>query len=166
MTGRRDSSMENSMRLRLDKRTLAFIFIFLIGLSILLYPLVSSTWNQILANRLMGNYDDTVEYLYEGLDFSIAEVKYNEISIISNPDSGKVFDIIYWNLNVTPEQEQYDYELYYHKFSSYYGKLETYFFSDSSSVKLESNTEIIFGGSHETYDSYFNFVIQNEDYNS
>ena len=116
--------------------------------------------------KLTEDYDDTVEYLYEGLDFSIAEVKYNEISIISNPDSGKVFDIIYWNLNVTPEQEQYDYELYYHKFSSYYGKLETYFFSDSSSVKLESNTEIIFGGSHETYDSYFNFVIQNEDYNS
>lgn len=59
--GHRDSSMENSMRLRLDKRTLAFIFIFLIGLSILLYPLVSNTWNQILANKMMINYDSTVE---------------------------------------------------------------------------------------------------------
>ena len=51
------------MRFRLDKRILAFIFIFLIGLSILLYPLVSSTWNQILANRMMGNYDNIVESL-------------------------------------------------------------------------------------------------------
>ena len=48
------------MRLKLDKRTLAFIFIFLIGLSILLYPLVSSTWNQMFANRLMRNYDNSV----------------------------------------------------------------------------------------------------------
>ena len=52
--------MENPMRFRLDKRTLAFIFIFLIGLSILLYPLVSSTWNQLLANRMMGEYDGTL----------------------------------------------------------------------------------------------------------
>lgn len=51
------------MRFKLDKRTLAFIFIFLIGLSILLYPLVSSTWNQIIANKSMGRYDDTVESL-------------------------------------------------------------------------------------------------------
>ncbi|MBP3895897.1 MAG: class C sortase [Mogibacterium sp.] len=48
------------MRLRLDKRTLAFIFIFLIGLSILLYPLVSSTWNQHIANMVMSDYDDSV----------------------------------------------------------------------------------------------------------
>ena len=48
------------MRFRLDKRTLAFIFIFLIGLSILLYPLVSSTWNQMIANKMMGGYDETV----------------------------------------------------------------------------------------------------------
>ena len=53
------------MRFKLDKRTLAFIFIFLIGLSILLYPLVSSTWNQLLANRLMGNYDETIAELPE-----------------------------------------------------------------------------------------------------
>ena len=80
MAGRRDSSMENSMRLRPDKRTLAFIFIFLIGLSILLYPLVSSTWNQILANRLMGNYDDTVEKMSEEtLDDMIAAARgYND----------------------------------------------------------------------------------------
>lgn len=51
------------MRFRLDKRTLAFIFIFLIGLSILLYPLVSSTWNQLLANRMMSKYDETVASL-------------------------------------------------------------------------------------------------------
>ena len=63
MAGCRGSSMENSMRFRPDKRTLAFIIIFLIGLSILLYPLVSSTWNQILANRLMGDYDDAVRDL-------------------------------------------------------------------------------------------------------
>lgn len=62
-SGHRDSSMENLMRLRLDKRTLAFIFIFLIGLSILLYPLVSSTWNQHLANRMMGSYDNTIAEL-------------------------------------------------------------------------------------------------------
>lgn len=61
--GHRGSSMENPMKLRLDKRTLAFIFIFLIGLSILLYPLVSSTWNQIIANISMGNYDEVVENL-------------------------------------------------------------------------------------------------------
>lgn len=48
------------MRFRLDKRILAFIFIFLIGLSILLYPLVSSTWNQILANQSMNYYDNVV----------------------------------------------------------------------------------------------------------
>lgn len=51
------------MRFRLDKRTLAFIFIFLIGLSILLYPLVSSTWNQMLANKIMSKYDETVASL-------------------------------------------------------------------------------------------------------
>ena len=78
--GHRDSSMENSMRLRLDKRTLAFIFIFLIGLSILLYPLVSSTWNQILANQMMRNYDDTVaETPKKDLEDSLkAARKYNE----------------------------------------------------------------------------------------
>ena len=80
MAGRRDSSMENSMRLRPDKRTLAFIFIFLIGLSILLYPLVSSTWNQMLANRLMGDYDDTVRDLPdETLDDMLAAAReYND----------------------------------------------------------------------------------------
>lgn len=51
------------MRFRLDKRTLAFIFIFLIGLSILLYPLVSSTWNQIIANKSIGDYDAVAENL-------------------------------------------------------------------------------------------------------
>ena len=65
--------MENSMRLRPDKRTLLFIFIFLIGLSILLYPLVSSTWNQMIADRTIGKYDETVanrdpEALNEMLD--------------------------------------------------------------------------------------------------
>ena len=48
------------MRFKLDKRTLAFVFIFLIGLSILLYPVVSSTWNQIIANRTIGDYDEAV----------------------------------------------------------------------------------------------------------
>ena len=48
------------MRLKLNKRTLAFVFIFLIGLSILLYPVVSSTWNQIIANQSIGNYDSTI----------------------------------------------------------------------------------------------------------
>lgn len=52
--------MENSMRLKIDKRTLAFVFIFLIGLSILLYPVVSSTWNQYLANQLISNYDNEI----------------------------------------------------------------------------------------------------------
>lgn len=51
------------MRFKLDKRTLAFIFIFLIGLSILLYPLVSSTWNQIIANRSISNYDAVAQEL-------------------------------------------------------------------------------------------------------
>ena len=60
LSGHRDSSMENPMRIRLNKRTLAFMLIFLVGLSILLYPLISSTWNQILANRTMNNFDDTV----------------------------------------------------------------------------------------------------------
>ena len=48
------------MRLKLDKRTIAFIIIFLVGLSILLYPLISSTWNQHLANKMMSSYDDVV----------------------------------------------------------------------------------------------------------
>ena len=48
------------MRFKLDKRTLAFIFIFLIGLSILLYPLISSTWNQMLANRQINHIDEVV----------------------------------------------------------------------------------------------------------
>ena len=80
MAGCRGSSMENSMRFRPDKRTLAFIIIFLIGLSILLYPLVSSTWNQILANRLMGDYDDTVRDLSdETLDDMLAAAReYND----------------------------------------------------------------------------------------
>ena len=115
--------------------------------------------------KLTEDYDNTEEYLYEGLDFTISEVQYSEISIISNPDSGKVFDIVYWNLNLTPEQEQYNYQLYFHKFISYFGKLETYFFSEYSCYKYENNTEIIFGGSSDTYDTYFNFVIQNEDFN-
>lgn len=59
-SGHRDSGMENPMRFKLDKRTLAFIFIFLIGLSILLYPLVSNTWNQILARRMMSGYDKSI----------------------------------------------------------------------------------------------------------
>ena len=80
MAGCRGSSMENSMRFRPDKRTVAFIIIFLIGLSILLYPLVSSTWNQILANRLMGDYDDTVRDLSdETLDDMLAAAReYND----------------------------------------------------------------------------------------
>ena len=80
MAGCRGSSMENSMRFRPDKRTLAFIIIFIIGLSILLYPLVSSTWNQILANRLMGDYDDTVRDLSdETLDDMLAAAReYND----------------------------------------------------------------------------------------
>jgi len=80
MAGCRGSSMENSMRFRPDKRTLAFIIIFLIGLSILLYPLVSSTWNQILANRLMGDYDDAVRDLPdETLDDMLAAAReYND----------------------------------------------------------------------------------------
>ena len=48
------------MRIRPSKKTIAFAFIFLIGLSILLYPLVSSTWNQMLANRTIGSYNDAV----------------------------------------------------------------------------------------------------------
>ena len=68
------------MRFKLDKRTLAFIFIFLIGLSILLYPLVSSTWNQILANRMMGDYDETVANLpNETLSNMLADARaYND----------------------------------------------------------------------------------------
>lgn len=78
--GRRSSSMENSMRFKLDKRILAFIFIFLIGLSILLYPLVSSTWNQMIANRMMSNYDDTVSNIPDDtLDEMLADARaYNE----------------------------------------------------------------------------------------
>ena len=49
------------MRFKLDKRTLLLVFIFLIGLSILLYPLVSSTWNQIIANMSIGNYEKLVD---------------------------------------------------------------------------------------------------------
>jgi sortase A len=40
---------------------LLLTFIFLIGLSILLYPLVSSTWNQIIQNISIGDYEETVE---------------------------------------------------------------------------------------------------------
>ena len=49
------------MRYKLDKRTIAFVFIFFVGLSILLYPTVSNTWNQYLANKTMRNLDKTVE---------------------------------------------------------------------------------------------------------
>jgi len=45
---------------RLNKRTVGLVFIFLIGLSILLYPVVSSTWNQIIANMIINKYDVTV----------------------------------------------------------------------------------------------------------
>lgn len=115
--------------------------------------------------KLTEDSDNTVEYLYEGLDYTIAEVKFSEISIISNPDSGKVFNVIFWNLKVTPDQQQYDYALYMHKFVSYYGKPVTYFFNDVSSYMLDDNTEIMFGGSSDNYDTYFYLIIQNEDYN-
>lgn len=97
------------MRFRLDKRTLAFIFIFLIGLSILLYPLVSSTWNQYLANSMMGNYDNTVAELPENTlsDMLDAAHEYNDRLLPKAvPDAfsirEKVTDIEYESLlNVT-----------------------------------------------------------------
>ena len=117
------------------------------------------------STKLTEDSDSTVEYLYDGLDFTIAEVDYHEISIISNPNSGQVFDIIFWDLNVTPDREQYDYQLYFHKFTSYFGELDTYYFSDYSSYMYDNNTEVMFGGSADSFDTYFSLVIQNEDYN-
>lgn len=114
--------------------------------------------------KLTEDTDDTVEYLYQGFDITISEVDFHEISIISDADSGQVFDIVFWDLNLTAEREQYDYQIYLHKFTSYYGKLDTYFFSDYSSYIYDNNTEVMFGGSADAYDTYFSLVIQNEDY--
>lgn len=61
--GHRSNSMENPMISRLDKRKLAFILIFLVGLSILLYPLISSTWNQHMANKMISKHDASVAKL-------------------------------------------------------------------------------------------------------
>lgn len=80
LAGHRGSSMENPMRIRLNKRTLAFLLIFLVGLSILLYPLISSTYNQILANRLMDGFDETVSEMDPNqVEDALEEAhKYNE----------------------------------------------------------------------------------------
>lgn len=86
------------MRFKLDKRTLAFIFIFLIGLSILLYPLVSSTWNQIIANRSIGDYDTVIENTTEDKITAMMEAAraYNSKLMPKDvPDAFNIRDNIY-----------------------------------------------------------------------
>ena len=51
------------MRIKPNIRILLFALIFLIGLSILLYPVVSNSWNQYLASKAMKAYDNKVEEL-------------------------------------------------------------------------------------------------------
>lgn len=93
------------MRFKLDIRTLAFVFIFLIGLSILLYPVVSSTWNQYLANRLMNNYDEEIAKIEpEDLKNALEVAKaYNESLLPKEvPDAFSIrenlFDVEYESL--------------------------------------------------------------------
>ena len=86
------------MRLKLNIRTLAFVFIFLIGLSILLYPVVSSAWNQHLANNLISNYDDSVaEMPLEQLNSALETAReYNDKMLPKEvPDAFSIRDNVY-----------------------------------------------------------------------
>lgn len=51
--------MENLMRKK--TKNISLIFLFLIGLSILLYPVISNQWNQYRANKLINKYQDSVK---------------------------------------------------------------------------------------------------------
>lgn len=51
--------MENSMKN--NKKNIGLVLLFLVGLSILLYPTVSSKWNAYRANQLISNYTGMIK---------------------------------------------------------------------------------------------------------
>ena len=53
--------MENPMKKRKMKSSVGLILLFLIGLSILLYPTVSNLWNTYRAKQLITNYQEKVD---------------------------------------------------------------------------------------------------------
>lgn len=76
-------------------RIAAMVLLFLVGLSILLYPVVSSMWNQMLADRTIGKYNDLVEDMpNEDLESALQAARdYNsELYEPSVPDAFSIRD--------------------------------------------------------------------------
>lgn len=84
------------MKRKSKKKYIAFGLLFLIGLSILLYPLISDKWNQYRDSELINQYDtavanDTVSPKIE--DMFLAAREYNEqIKEESIPDAFSIRD--------------------------------------------------------------------------
>lgn len=57
--------MESLMKMKKRKKNIAFALLFLLGLSILLYPAISDAWNQYRNARLISTYDTAVDDLPE-----------------------------------------------------------------------------------------------------
>jgi sortase A len=88
--------MENPMKRKSKKKYIALGLLFLIGLSILLYPLISNQWNSYRDRKLINQYDQTVadttddEKIEEML--SAARAYNEEIDEESMPDAFSVRD--------------------------------------------------------------------------
>ena len=84
------------MKRKSKKKYIAFGLLFLIGLSILLYPLISDKWNRYRDSELINQYDtavanDTVSPKIE--DMFLAAREYNEqIKEESIPDAFSIRD--------------------------------------------------------------------------
>lgn len=75
-----------------DKWTVIFVIIFIIGLSVMLYPTVADQWNKFHQSRAIADYESVVNDMAEE-DFEsqwLAAQSYNE-KIITNTFSGDVF---------------------------------------------------------------------------
>ena len=53
------------MKKKMSRSTLILILVFLVGLSLLLYPSISNYWNSFHASRAVASYSETVETLDE-----------------------------------------------------------------------------------------------------
>ena len=54
-----DNRMENSMKNNV-KKNIVLVLLFIVGLSILLYPTISNTWNEYRAKQLISNYSTSI----------------------------------------------------------------------------------------------------------
>ncbi|MBE6857359.1 MAG: class C sortase [Ruminococcus sp.] len=64
--------------------TIIFVIILLVGLSVMLYPIVSNWWNQNMASHTISNYNDTVAVLDETKLQGMLEEAYQYNEKLSN----------------------------------------------------------------------------------